>query len=69
MTDTSRPGLLHVIADATPGPHRTDSDDICWWLPVIGPTATVLAYLFARHAKPEACWPTDTLARMTGLAG
>jgi hypothetical protein len=61
MTDSTRPALLRVIADDTPGPHRTDSDDICWWLPIIGPTATVLAHLFARHAaQAETCWPTDT---------
>ena len=70
MTDTTRPDLLRVIADDTSGVHRTDSEDICWWLPVIGPTATVLAYLFARHAaQSETCWSTDTLACMTGLAG
>lgn len=32
-----------MCADTTPGVHRTDSDEILWWLPVIGPTATVLA--------------------------
>ena len=54
----------------TPGAHRTDSDDIWWWLPILGPTATVLAYLFARHAAAgDTCWPTDALARMIGLAG
>ena len=41
-----------------------------WWLPIIGPTASALAYLFARHAATgETCWPTDDLARMVGLAG
>ena len=28
MADTARPDLVHVIADHTPGPHRTDSDDL-----------------------------------------
>jgi hypothetical protein len=70
MTDTTRPGLVHVIADPTPGPHRTDSDDIFWWLPVIGPTASALAFIFARNAaRAESCWPTEDLARMVGLAG
>ena len=50
MTETTRPTSVRVIADHTPGPHRTDSDDLCWWLPIIGPTASVLAYRFARHA-------------------
>jgi hypothetical protein len=70
MTETTRPTTVRVIADHTPGPHRTDSDDLWWWLPIIGPTASALAYLFARHAATaEASWPTDDLARMVGLAG
>jgi hypothetical protein len=70
MTETTRPSVVHVIADHTSGPHRTDSDDILWWLPVIGPTASALAFIFARHtAQAESCWPTDDLARMVGLAG
>jgi hypothetical protein len=28
MTDPIRPTVLHVIADPTPGPHRTDSDEV-----------------------------------------
>jgi hypothetical protein len=69
MTDSTRPNLVHVIADHTPGPHRTDSDDIFWWLPVIGPTASALAFIFARHTHgAESCWPTEDLARMVGLA-
>jgi hypothetical protein len=60
-----------VIADTTPGPHRTDSDDIAWWLPILGPTSSWLAFLLARHATIEAqhCWETDLLARTVGLAG
>ena len=70
MTATTRPTSVRVIADHTPGPHRTDSDDLCWWLPILGPTASVLAFRFARHAaQAESCWPTDDLARMVGLAG
>jgi hypothetical protein len=71
MTEMTRPSTVRVIADHTPGPHRTDSDDLwTWWLPVIGPTASVLAYLFARDAtRAETCWPTEELARMVGLAG
>ena len=30
MTETTRPTSVRVIADHTPGPHRTDSDDL--WL-------------------------------------
>jgi hypothetical protein len=70
MTDTTRPRLVHAIADHTPGPHRTDSDEIFWWLPVLGPTASALAFIFARHTRQaESCWPTEDLARMVGLAG
>jgi hypothetical protein len=70
MTDTTRPSVVRVIADAAPGVHRTDSDEIAWWLPVIGPTASALAFIFARHtAQAEPCWPTEDLARMVGLAG
>jgi hypothetical protein len=71
MTETTRPRVVRVIADHTPGVHRTDSDDLwAWWLPIIGPTPSTLAYLLARHAtRAETCWPTDDLARMVGLAG
>ena len=70
MNDTTRPTSVRVIADHCDGPHRTDSDDIWWWLPVLGPTATVLAYLLARHAAyNETCWDTTVLARSVGLAG
>ena len=70
MTETTRPTTVRVIADHTPGAHRTDSEDLWWWLPIIGPTASALAFLFARHAATgETCWPTDDLARMVGLAG
>lgn len=41
-----------------------------WWLPVIGPTATALAFLLARHATHgDTTWHTGTLARTIGLAG
>ena len=61
---------MHVCADTTPGEHRTDSDDIYWWLPVIGPTATVLAHTLARHTPAGgATWNTVELARRVGLAG
>jgi hypothetical protein len=70
MSDTTRPDRIRVIADTTAGPHRTDSDDILWWLPILGPTASALAFIFARHAaQGQMCWPTDDLARMVGLSG
>jgi hypothetical protein len=70
MSATTRPDRIRVIADPTPGSHRTDSDEIVWWLPTLGPTAFTLAFVFARHAaRSETCWPTDDLARMIGLAG
>ena len=80
MTDTldsatvppapSRPDVLHVCVDTTPGPHPTDSDDIFWWLPVIGPTATVLAQVLARHtASGGTSWNVADLALRVGLSG
>jgi hypothetical protein len=70
MSDAIRSDRIRVVADPTPGPHRTDTDEILWWLPILGPTASALAFIFARHAAhDETCWPTDDLARMVGLAG
>ena len=67
---TTRPERIIVIADHTPGPHQTDTEDNWWWLPVIGPTATALAFLLARHAHHrQRTWDTATLARTIGLAG
>jgi hypothetical protein len=65
-----RPAVLHVAADTTRGAHRTDSDEISWWLPILGPTATVLAHLLARHTPTGgASWDTTELAMRVGLAG
>ena len=74
LTDTpttvTRPDHLHVCADTTPGVHNTDSDDIYWWLPIIGPTATVLAQTLARYTPTGgATWDTGELARRIGLSG
>lgn len=65
-----RPDVLHVCDDTTPGVHRTDSDDIFWWLPIIGPTATVLAHTLARQSPAGGVrWNTTDLAQRVGLAG
>jgi len=41
-----------------------------WWLPVIGPTASVLAFTLARYTPKEgARWDTLALAQRIGLAG
>jgi hypothetical protein len=41
-----------------------------WWLPVIGPTASALAFTLARHAQTgDTTWDTTVLARTIGLAG
>lgn len=64
----TRPALLYVAADHTPGEHVTDSDDIWWWLPILGPTASVLAYNLARFARhADTTWQTDALAQRVGL--
>jgi hypothetical protein len=69
-TASTRPERLIVVADHTPGPHQTDSEQIAWWLPVIGPTASVLAFTLARHAQAgDMVWDTTVLARTIGLAG
>jgi hypothetical protein len=63
MTDTSQPDQIQVTADPTPGPRRPDGD-VLRCLPIIGPTASALAFIFARHAaQGEMCWPIDDLAR------
>jgi hypothetical protein len=60
MSTTDRPEQITVCLDTTPGAHRTDSDEIGWWLPIIGPTATILAYTFARHTEPSGTiWETS----------
>lgn len=65
-----RPDRLHVCADTSPGVHQTDSVEIEWWLPIIGPTATVLAQTLARHTPTGgATWDTVELAQRIGLAG
>ena len=66
---TIRPDWINVSADHTPGPHRTDSDDLLWWLPILGPTASWLAFLLARHAThhDHTRWSVDTLTRAVGL--
>ena len=70
ITPGSCPELVHVCADTTPGAHRTDSDDAYWWLPIIGPTAMVLAQTLARHTPSGGMtWETVSLARRIGLAG
>lgn len=70
QTATTRPDHLHVCADSTPGVHRTDSDEAAWWLPVLGPTASVVAFTLARYTPKEgARWDTLALAQRIGLAG
>jgi hypothetical protein len=67
---TSRPDHITVIADHTPGEHATDSEDFWWWLPVIGPSGTLLAYLLSRHAShSDRTWDTAELAATIGLSG
>jgi hypothetical protein len=65
-----RPDHLHVCSDTTPGVHQTDSPDIEWWLPVIGPTAAVLAQTLARYVEAGGTtWDTTELAQRIGLGG
>jgi hypothetical protein len=65
---TERPVHLIVVADHQPGAHRTDSDEIGWWLPLIGPTSAILARTLAHRARQgEATWDTAYLTRRIGL--
>jgi hypothetical protein len=65
---TGRPARLIVVADHRPGTHRTDSVEIGWWLPVIGPTSTILARTLAHRARrADTEWDTADLARRVGL--
>jgi hypothetical protein len=70
MTVPELPDRLHVALDSTPGVHRTDSDDMFWRLPILGPTATVLAWTLARNTAPAGTsWDTVQLAERVGLVG
>jgi hypothetical protein len=70
MPPTARPDHLTAVLDLTPGRHPTDSPEIGWWLPVIGPTATVLAATLVANARGGATrWDTTDLAGRIGLAG
>src|SRR5690242_20301592 len=41
-----------------------------WWLPILGPTASIVAHRFARTVSHgPACWPTVELAWSVGLGG
>ncbi|HWL43028.1 MAG TPA: hypothetical protein VNQ73_08795 [Ilumatobacter sp.] len=67
---TRWPDLLHVCRDTTPGAHETGSDEIFWWLPVLGPTASVLAHTLGRTTSlAGSTWDTGDLALRIGLAG
>ena len=67
---TIRPDHITVIADHTPGEHATDSDDFWWWLPVLGPSSSLLAFLLSRHANHgDRRWDIAELAATIGLAG
>ena len=70
MSTISRPDRLIVVTDPTPGVHRTDSPEIAWWLPLVGPTGTCLAVVLAATARQgDATFDTVELARTVGLAG
>ncbi len=67
---STRPDRLIVVADHAPGIHITDSEDVWWWLPAIGPASSLLAFTLARHARQgDTTWVPETLARMLGLGG
>ncbi len=68
------PATIHVTGwlatSADPDAIAVDSDDfLVWWLPVLGPTATILAHRLARYASiyGPVDWATDELTRTIGL--
>lgn len=65
----TRPTRIHVVADHTPGIHRTATLEAMWWLPILGPTATWLAVILAAGAEAgrDEPWPTGELADRLGL--
>ena len=67
-TPAARPARLTVIADHRPGRHHVDTDEIGWWLPIIGPTSACLARTLAHRSREgEHEWVTADLARRIGL--
>lgn len=59
-----RPNRIVIVPDNEPGPHAAGDR---WWLPAIGPTATLLAELLAgEEASTE--WSTTRLAGLLGVS-
>ena len=71
MTDSpTRPTSIHVYADLQTGAHATDSDEfVHWWLPTLGPTATLLARELAASVTDDGHheWQCADLALLLGL--
>jgi hypothetical protein len=68
--DKDHPMISHltVVADHTPGHHQTDSPEIQWWWPILGPTASNLAGLLAASARTgNVTWPVAVLAGRLGV--
>ena len=71
MTETTRPTSVRVIADHTPGVHRTDSDDL-WLVAADHRPDRQRPGVPASPATPPTARPAgrpSDLARMVGLAG
>lgn len=61
---------IHFEADATYGPHDVSSPaELAWWLPILGPTSTVLLSTITRNLSTVAgtTWPLDELAARVGV--
>lgn len=66
----TRPQRFFVAPNLSPGEHSTRSlDDMLWWTPTLGPTATLAAVQLSNHAATNPATPIDAadLRSMLGL--
>lgn len=65
-----RPETITAVADHRPGLHAFATDEALWWLPTLGPSATLVGQLIARTLVEHADGvelDCDELARSVGL--
>lgn len=70
VTDQQASTVVHFAADATFGHHDVANPaDMAWWLPILGPTPTVLLTTITRNLSTVcgASWPLDELAARVGV--
>ena len=70
MTDVVRVVAWHdPTIDATPGAIATATDEfLVWFLPIIGPTGTLMAHRWATYSAAGAStWEIDDIAKTFGI--